>query len=221
MEQVEVSTAVETERTAEKKGPARTFDHRVLRLAVGLIAFSIPFIVCWLARPEKLASISASYHSAARDAFVGMLFVVAAFLVAYRGHSTKQSMLSRLGALSAVCVAVFPTKKTGVDTVSDATHYIHLGAAVALLVILTIFCDIFRKAANEKVNEDGCRFARRRSRIYLIARNVMAFSLVAMAVSIWRLEETRVEELRIIFYGECVALATFGVAWFVAGQMLG
>ena len=48
---------------------------------MGLIAFALPFVVAALATDaaNRLTSISASYHTNARDAFVGMLFVVSAF----------------------------------------------------------------------------------------------------------------------------------------------
>ena len=61
------------------------FDYRALRLFVGIIAFALPFVVIVLS-PVPLSSISASYFTEARDAFVGMLFFVWAFLCAYNGH---------------------------------------------------------------------------------------------------------------------------------------
>ena len=62
------------------------FDYRALRLLVGLIAFALPIVVSLLSI-KTLPSISASYHAEGRDAFVGMLFVVGAFLWAYNGHT--------------------------------------------------------------------------------------------------------------------------------------
>lgn len=65
------------------------FDYRTLRLLTGLIALCLPFLVSLRASPE-LSSISASYYTEARDLFVGMIFVVAAFMWAYQGHSKRQ-----------------------------------------------------------------------------------------------------------------------------------
>ncbi len=65
-----------------------TFDYVTLRLLMGAMAFAIPIVVVYLAQPTALESISASYHTEAQDAFVGMLFIVAAFLIAYRGQSS-------------------------------------------------------------------------------------------------------------------------------------
>lgn len=65
------------------------FDYRALRLLMGLVALSLPFLVRFIAT-NPLTSISASYHSEARDVFVGMLCIVAAFLWAYNGHSALE-----------------------------------------------------------------------------------------------------------------------------------
>ncbi len=45
------------------------FDYRALRLIMGLIAFSLPFVVT-LISATSLSSISASYHTDGRDIFV-------------------------------------------------------------------------------------------------------------------------------------------------------
>lgn len=56
-------------------------DHRTIKLLVGLIAISLPILVSWLAAPDPLTSISASYWVAhwPRSIFVGFLFANAAF----------------------------------------------------------------------------------------------------------------------------------------------
>lgn len=64
------------------------FDHRTLRLIVGGIAFSFSLVVFLLATTIT-SSISSSYHTNARDVFVGFLFVIGALLIAYKGHSYK------------------------------------------------------------------------------------------------------------------------------------
>jgi len=73
---------------------------------MGLIALSLPLVVSVLAE-KPLTSISASYHSEARDMFVGLLFVVGSFLFAYNGHALLESAASKLASIAAVCVAYF------------------------------------------------------------------------------------------------------------------
>jgi len=61
------------------------FDYHTIRLLIGVIALSFPWVVSILA--SRIApSISWSYHTDAHDIFVGFLFVIGAFLASYKGH---------------------------------------------------------------------------------------------------------------------------------------
>jgi hypothetical protein len=61
------------------------FDYHTIRLLIGVIALSFPWVVSILAS-RITPSISWSYHTDARDIFVGFLFIIGAFLVSYKGH---------------------------------------------------------------------------------------------------------------------------------------
>jgi hypothetical protein len=61
------------------------FDFRTIRLLIGIIALSFPWVVSILAS-RITPSISWSYHTDAHDIFVGFLFVIGAFLISYKGH---------------------------------------------------------------------------------------------------------------------------------------
>ena len=125
------------------------FDYRALRLLMGSIALTLPFSVSILANSE-LSSISAAYHTDARNAFVGLLFIVAAFLWAYNGHTDVQSVASKIAAIAAIVVAVVPTT-------CDTCHVtpagkVHFTAAIVLFSILTFFAWVrFRRQRAAKV----------------------------------------------------------------------
>lgn len=61
------------------------FDYHTIRLMIGLITLSFPWVV-WFFASKITDSISWSYHTDARDFFVGFLFVIGAFLMSYKGH---------------------------------------------------------------------------------------------------------------------------------------
>jgi hypothetical protein len=61
------------------------FDYHTIRLLIGLIAMLFP-VVIWLRAQRITNSISWSYYTDARDFFVGLLFVIGAFLISYKGH---------------------------------------------------------------------------------------------------------------------------------------
>lgn len=75
-----------------KSGEKLAFDEYAIRLIIGVLAFILPWVVslrAWQITP----SISWSYHTDARDFFVGSLFVIGAFLISYKGH--KHTLLHK------------------------------------------------------------------------------------------------------------------------------
>jgi len=195
------------------KNSLPVFDYRALRLLVGLIAFTLPFVVSILSS-RSLSSISASYYTNARDAFVGMLFVVSAFLWAYNGHSTQEKWASKGAALASILVAVFPTAcdicKTNITSI---THYT---AAVILFSLLAYFCfGPFRKNTKGQGGKKG-----RRSKIYLICGWIMVACMVIIGISEFALSDEKIEALNVTYCGEATALTAFGIAWIVAGKYI-
>ena len=135
----------------------KVFDYRALRLLMGIIALSLPFVVSLIAF-ESLSSISASYYTEARDAFVGLLLIVGAFLWAYNGHGPKEAIASKIASVAAILVAIFPTscadctvKIPTIFPVTKITPIIHYVAALCLFSILAYFCfGPFRKNTKGK-----------------------------------------------------------------------
>jgi len=195
----------------ENSNNRKVFDYRSLRLLVGIIAFAIPICVTIISS-DPLASISASYYTEARDVFVGMLFVVGAFLWAYNGHSKPQSYTSKIASIAAVFVAVFPTACKSCEP--NTTSFIHYVSAVILFSILTYFClGPFRKNTRGKGGKKGTR-----SIIYLICGLIMAGCMVGMGICELVLPDEQKSALRITYWAEAVALFSFGIAWMVAGK---
>lgn len=189
------------------------FDYRVLRLLVGLIALSLPIVVSLIAQ-SHLTSISASYHTEARDAFVGMLFVVGAFLFAYNGHTINQSVASKVASLAAIFIAILPTS---CDTcTSNIISYIHFGAAATLFSILAYFCFVpFRHKIKGQQGKKGLR-----SKIYFTCGCTMILCMLGMLIAKLTLPTAIIHEYSITYLGEAIALSAFGVAWITAGKYL-
>ena len=199
--------------TTQNRGTV--FDYRALRLLMGLIALALPFVVLLLsARP--LSSISASYYTDARDAFVGMLFVVSAFLWAYNGHSSKEARLSKVASLAAIFVAIFPTSCDLYETGGIASS-IHYGAAATLFAVLAYFCFVpFRRNTKGQKGKKG-----RRSKIYFVCGWIMVGCILSVFVANFTLSDETIQALRLTFWAEAIALVAFGVAWIVAGKYFG
>lgn len=246
--------------SAAKKDTSQheVFNYKTLRLLVGIVALALPFVVLLAARNTRppIDSISASYWvDNARDLFVGGLFMIATLMLAYNGHDPSgdahnvangeptphplvkwlsEKWLSKVAAIMAAGVALFPTTKpNGEPTTDTVLHYV---SAVALFAIITYFClGSFRKRALEKAvkadrlatepdEDEGkqreiARKARLRASIYGWCGIFMILSLLLAATSFidsigqyfdwWNL-----------FLGETVALIAFGVSWFTAAHVI-
>ena len=192
---------------------SRVFNYKTLRLLVGLIALSLPILVSIIST-DTLSSISASYHTNARDIFVGLMFVVGSFLCAYNGHGLAQSICSKTGSVAAICIAIFPTTK---DTESSNPQaVVHYCAAIVLFVILTYFCfGPFRAQTKNKGGKKGLR-----SKIYFVCGSIMATCLLCTLLGKIILSEEFVRQIRLVYFGEFLSLTAFGVAWIVAGKWL-
>lgn len=190
------------------------FDHKTLRLLLGIIAFTLPFLVTWVAR-APLASISASYFTEARDWFVGMLFIVGALMLAYNGHTTREALASKAAGFCAFLVALFPTlvKTCGDSTLSSKIHGI---AAVTLFLILAYFCfGPFRDGTKGKGGKKGLR-----ARLYFVCGCVMVACMLAGLIGKLVLSCEQMAAWNVIYWVEAVALVAFGVAWIVAGKVV-
>jgi hypothetical protein len=199
--------------TSESEEQKPVFDYRALRLLVGLVAFALPFVVM-LISSTPLSSISASYHTKARDVFVGLIFVIGALLWAYNGHTLQEKWVSKAGALAAICVAIFPTSCDLCESDTKAT--IHYGAAVILFSILAYFClGPFRKKKEAETVK-----TRRRNMIYLICGLTIVVCMLGAGVTEFAISAATRKALSVTFVAEVVMLFAFGIAWIVAGKVI-
>jgi hypothetical protein len=83
-----------------------------LRVALGSLALALPlvlFLAGWGLQGIRLQpSISAYYHSEARDILVGALWAIGLGLIAYKGFSRREDWALNLGGVLACCIAFFP-----------------------------------------------------------------------------------------------------------------
>ncbi|MAA72398.1 MAG: hypothetical protein CL679_11825 [Bermanella sp.] len=92
----------------------KEINYRALRLIVGIIAVSIATFTSILfaihaGKSIIPTSISVTYHLGARDFFVGSMFAVGAFLIAYNGFDRIEKVLAKFAGVFAILVAIFPT----------------------------------------------------------------------------------------------------------------
>jgi hypothetical protein len=194
------------------KEPAKPeIDERTLKLLVGGIALTLGTLTDLFAG-DPLKSISAAYHEGgtSESIFVGFLFAIAAFLFAYNGRWRSEMVLSKLAAVAALLVALFPCGCESAPTVP----FVHYGAAALMFLVLAYFCYVFHKRAHEK----HYREADRRAVVYAICGAVIVAAIVLLAMNGIMHWDEKIP--RLVFYGEHAALVAFGISWLTAAKIL-
>ena len=203
-----------------KNDESHAFDYTRLRFVMGVVALLLPVSVAFFAQKplgsEGLDSISASYYAmselygtTSRNIFVGMMFVTATLLLAYRGLNCTHDQLSTLAAIASVVVAVFPA-----DHNCYPVKFIHYAGAASLFVILIIFCfSLFQKDYGGEGDEKKLR-----SVIYWICGTIMSLGLVSLAIVGYFYPDKKLCGYGLFFWIETVMLMAYGIAFIVSGK---
>jgi uncharacterized membrane protein YjfL (UPF0719 family) len=185
-----------------------------IKLVVGLIALSLAPLTSFFAKCS-LTSISASYYEVgpSQSIFIGFLFAIAAFLLAYNGFSRMDMVLSKVAAVAALGVALFPC---GCDNHIEVVPYVHWISAATMFLLLVYFCYSFRQRALSK----GHPQAKVRAWIYAFCGIAIVVSILTIAFDKFcgGILSSKVPGL--IFFGEATGLIAFGISWLTASRVL-
>jgi hypothetical protein len=189
-------------------------DHRTLKLLVGIIAISLGSLTSFFAG-EPLKSISASYHEGgwSQSFFVGFLFAIAAFLLSYNGKSRCEMILSKVAAIAAFGVAMFPCK---CNDKTEIIEYVHATSAAVMFLILAYFCYVFYKRAKVKGHTEAVR----REVVYAACGAVIMISMLVLSLDAVLGHRFSDQVERLTFFGETAALIAFGISWLTASRTL-
>lgn len=191
-------------------------NHHALKLMVGIIALTLANLTAFFSS-IPIDSISASYHEGKwpRDIFVGFLFSISTFLLAYNGLSTTEAVLSKIAAIASLGVAMFPCECGNPDR-EEIIPYVHGISAAIMFIVLAIFCFIFYRRAKSKQHKEAIW----RSYVYAACGVAIITSMVILAVDYLTKEAISSSIERLTFYGERVGLVAFGISWLVASRTL-
>jgi hypothetical protein len=189
-------------------------DHRTIKLLIGLIALTLATFTSYFAG-GTITSISAAYYEGgwAQSILVGFLFAIAAFLLAYNGLSTREMVLSKVAAVAALGVALFPCKCGNREQIIP---YVHAVSATTMFLVLAYFCYVFYRRAREK----GYPQATARACIYAACGITIVIAVVVVAFDALPGGMLSAQVPRLAFYGERAALMAFGVSWLTASRVL-
>jgi len=190
----------------------KEIDHRTIKLIVGIVALSLAFLTN-LFSSHPLTSISAAYWEGgwSESIFVGFLFAIAAFLLAYNGYSKSEMLLSKAAAVAGLGVALFPC---GCDGNPERLPHAHWICAAMMFLTLAYFCYGFRRRAEAKGHPE----AKLRALIYAVCGIAIVVAIAVLVLG--RLLGLSTSIPRHTFYGEETALIAFGVSWLTASRVL-
>src|ERR1041385_2165971 len=193
---------------------APEIDHRTLKLIVGVVALSLACLTRLFAR-TAITSISAAYYEGgwSQSIFIGFLFAIASFLLAYNGLSRAEMILSKVASIAGLGVALFPC---GCDGHPEIIPYVHGASASVMFLILTYFCYGFFRRARSK----GHPQARARAAIYALCGIAILLSIITLAFDHFSGGALSATIPRLTFYGEATSLSAFGFSWLIASRVL-
>ncbi len=193
-------------------------DHRTIKLLVGVIALSLASLTSFFAG-GTITSISASYYEGgwAQSIFVGFLFAIAALMLAYNGLSTLEMVLSKMAAIAAFGVALFPCK---CDNRDEVLPYVHAVSAALLFLILAYFCYLFFSRARKKARAHANAPANARATVYALCGITIIASILVIAADAMLGGALTAKVARLVFYAERAALVAFGISWLTASRVL-
>ena len=202
----------------ENNGSSRVFvSFLTLRRAVGVLGVLLPWllvVVCsWLGRCVEIEdSISAYYGTVSRDVFVGVLFVIALFLFAYRGYDRRDDIAGDLACVFALGVALFPI--TSQNALIRNVHFVSAALLFLVLAYFSIF--LFTKTA-----KDGTPTPQKatRNKVYVSSGVIMLLCIALVPVA-YALVGEPTGVAKPVFWLETIALSVFGVSWFIKGETL-
>src|SRR5512139_2464366 len=137
-------------------GDSLAISYLGLRKAIGIIGFSLPFV---LALGEEVIdgygirnSISSYYYSGMRDVFVGSMCAIGVFLMSYKGYERKDDIAGNIACIFAIGLSLFPTSPDLNPTIHEVfIGDIHLAVASGFFLTLAYFSLwLFRKTNPNK-----------------------------------------------------------------------
>lgn len=214
----------------------------LIRVVVGGIGFLLPTLLflldgAFLEGPVSIrGSLSAYYHTSARDLFVGALCIMGFFLITYMAgqKSTWDYWLSTVAGIAVLGVAFLPTKRPNLldgaalcgsvgqlppgctqfqhaygETQVAATHFVF---AAIFILSLAVLCFVFGQ------RESRYRKDVARARFHRLCGAAILSAVAWVAVG--GLLHIKVFGIEPLYGGEVVSVYSFGLSWLAKAQDL-
>lgn len=203
--------------------------HYTLRKIIGILGISLPFIVVitnlWFGADGIRTSISAYYHSNMQDYFVGVLFAMGFFLIAYRGYEAMDNRICTTIGMCGFGIAIFPTKgdsgtPVGIFALPPTISFVlHLVCAVSFFLLLA-YLSLFIFTKSDKDPSQQTEQKQMRNHSYRFCGGGVLIATIGIVISALCLPEWIQDRLYPVLIFETIALIFFGIAWLVKGETI-
>ena len=202
--------------------------YKALRRLIGFLGILLPIVLIlggWLfAKDQIQQSISLYYYSNMRDFLVGILFVVALFLMTYKGTYVIDNVITTITGIAGLCVAIFPcfnelyeTQRVGIfQMYPDKSNIIHLTFASLFFILLAINSIFLFTRKSNPVTPQKLK----RNKVYVICGIIILACFLGLIICMLTLTQEQKFDSKIILILESVALWAFGVSWLVKGETI-
>ncbi len=194
-----------------------------LRKSIGFLGLFFPLIlILWVlvfGDCTKIQnSLSNYYYTSSGDVFVGLIFAISWFLIAYKGYDKLDHVLTSFAGSCAILVALLPTGQNmdeqcsirDLDELAWRTTAHNILAILFFLTLAYISFFQFTKTSGNITSEKVDR-----NKIYRICAIIMVVALVFIPVfSVFPIFPN------VIFWMEWVAMAAFGFSWLTKGGFI-
>ena len=193
-----------------------------LRKAVGGIGLALPFVLIigkiLLCCPGIQPSISDYYYTVMCGVFVGSLWAIGVFLMAYRGYQRADAVAGLVAGLGAIGVSLFPTTPDGAVTpLQHELGIVHYAFAGVFFLTLAFFClYLFRKTSGNMTARKKIR-----NKCYVACGSLILLCIVLLLINRLFLRDVpAVASLNPVFWLETVSILSFGTSWLVKGEAI-
>jgi hypothetical protein len=204
----------------------------LLRIFVGVIGIVLPWLLIvgnWVIGYGFQPSMSGYYYTPMRNFFVGALWALGIFLVAYNGYDLADRMITNVAGVATIGVSLLPTTPANNPTLRQVViGDLHLTCACVAFVLLAVMALRFAKRVPTPPGLRfwpgvGYAFGFTRAadsgtpRWEIVVYRFSGFVILGCVLLIYPLANVATYSLLTL---ETIMLVFFGLSWFVKGRKL-
>jgi hypothetical protein len=197
-----------------------------LRRLIGILGMLLPFICVigsLITSNSVEDSISSYYHTNMRDIFVGVLVILAVFLITYR-FERIDNIISTISGFAALGIAIFPNnQKMDIEHIGlfqlneTISGYIHVTCASIFFILLAYHSYFLFTKSNKVIIEGNKKI---RNLIFRGSGIIIILSILSVGIMNFFLGANDLEKSYTILIFETIMLLAFGISWLVKGETL-